>query len=537
MSHRPASFVFCFLALLFSSPAKTPGPPQPIGGSLFIHGGGALPPPLMEKFLKLCDRPKARLVVIPTAAEDDKIDEFNITEHWGGRGFAAVDILHTRSREEADTEAFVKPLREAGAVWISGGLQVRLEKAYVGTRVGEELRALVARGGVVGGSSAGAAVMSRVMIRSGNPVAEVGEGFGLLPGAVIDQHFVAREREPRLRKVLEDNPGLVGYGVDEGTALIVQGRRLSVAGKSSVTVCLAESKTRRERFATRVDPGRGDYLADYRAAIARAAEVEFPPADPILPVVRNGTVVAFGGGSTSKSGLERFVEAAGGKGARIVVIYTAMSDQPRMPKHWRRLWDSVGVKNVRTLHAKNRAQANSEGFVKQIDAAGGVWFTGGRQWRLVDRYFGTDAHAAISRVLDRGGAVGGSSAGATICGDYLVRGDPVTSRTMMQEGYERGLGLVPGIAIDQHFAQRNRFRDMVALKRRYPQLWGMGIDEGTAVAFEDGECEVYGRSAVYIYPVGGGEAVKLEAGDRYDFSKRESVSAQEPEEDPPCPFD
>jgi cyanophycinase len=176
----------------------------------------------------------------------------------------------------------------------------------------------------------------------------------------------------------------------------------------------------------------------------------------------------------------------------------------------------VGAKNIRLLDAGDRAAANSPEFVKEIDAAGGVWFTGGRQWRLVDRYLGTAAEAATRRVLERGGAVGGTSAGATILGEYLVRGDPLTSVTMMQEGYEEGLGLVPGVAIDQHFSQRDRQEDMLALKRAYPQLYGIGIDEGTAAAFEGGSCEVFGRGKVFLYPVDG-DRVVLGLGDRYEL--------------------
>lgn len=533
-----ALLTLCSLAMgLFAAPEEEQlEPSREIGGTLFIHGGGALPPPLMDEFLKLCQRPRGKLVIIPSAAEDGQIDRIRIAEHWGGLGFAKIDVLHTRSRAEADSEAFVQALREASAVWIGGGLQARLERAYVGTRVAAELRALLARGGVIGGTSAGAAVMSRVMIRSGNPVAEVGTGFGLIEGAVIDQHFLERKREARLRKVLDDHPGLVGYGVDEGTALILRGRKISVVGKSSVTTCLAKSKVRKERFERRVAPGRGDHIALSRAAIARAAAVEFPRPDPVSPQVERGTVIAFGGAATTRGGMERFIERAGGKGARIVVIYTALGDKPSMPEHWRRLWDSVGAKNVKLLHAGDRGVANSGAFVKEIDAAGGVWFTGGRQWRLVDRYFATESHAAICRVLERGGVVGGTSAGATIVGDYLVRGDPLTSLTMMQEGYEQGLGLVPGVAIDQHFSQRERFKDMQALKRRYPQLFGIGIDEGTAVAFEGGECEVFGRGRVFLYPVGA-QRVVLEIGDRYHFSKNELIEAEEAEEEVVCPFD
>ena len=508
--------VLCLLAN--STFAGELRPARPIGGALFIHGGGALPPPLMEKFLELADRPTARLVVIPSAAADENIDAFEIAERWKKRGFAKVTVLHTRSREEADSKEFTRALREAGAAWISGGLQSRLEKVYVGTRVERELHALLGRGGVIGGSSAGAAAMSKVMIRSGNPDPDVGEGFGLIEGAVIDQHFVARKRLPRLRKVLAEHPGLVGYGVDEGTALILRGRRISVEGESTVTLCLAASEVRERLTETRGTPGVGDHIALSRAAIARAGNLKFAR-QPVQ--VKRGTVVAFGGGSITRGGMEHFVEKAGGKEARIVAIYTAMSDRPRPSKHWRRRWDSVGVKNVKPLHARDRAEADSAAFVAEIDAADGVWFEGGRQWRLVDRYSGSAAEAAIRRVLERGGAVGGSSAGATILGEYLVRGDPLTSRTMMQEGYEQGLALVPGVAIDQHFAQRGRFDDMRALKRKYPQLYGIGIDEGTAIAFEGNTCRVFGRGKVYLYPVDG-EQVELELGDTHEFTAADS---------------
>ncbi|MGI9243920.1 MAG: cyanophycinase, partial [Verrucomicrobiales bacterium] len=308
--------------------------------------------------------------------------------------------------------------------------------------------------------------------------------------------------------------GLVGYGVDEGTALILRGRDLSVVGSSTVTICLAPGGARGELSETTRSPGRADHIALHRAAIARAAGLEFTNR---APVVSHGTVVAFGGGGTSKGGLNHFVERSGGKGARIVVIYTALADDPRMPKNWRRLWDSVGAKNIRLLHARDRAQANSADFIAEIDAAGGVWFTGGRQWRLVDRYQGTGTELAIRRVLERGGAVGGTSAGATILGDYLLRGDPWTSVTMMQEGYEVGLGLVPGVAIDQHFSQRARSDDMLAFKRQFPQLLGVGIDEAAAIAFEGGRCEVFGRGNVFLYPVGGG-VVELKIGDRFELA-------------------
>jgi hypothetical protein len=107
--------------------------------------------------------------------------------------------------------------------------------------VEQSLRQLFQRGGAIGGISAGAAVMSPVMIRGGGHEPETGPGFGLLPGTVIDQHFLKRGRQDRLLRVLASNPGLVGIGIDEGAALIVQGSRLSVMGDSCVVTCLAAS--------------------------------------------------------------------------------------------------------------------------------------------------------------------------------------------------------------------------------------------------------------------------------------------------------
>ena len=146
--------------------------------------------------------------------------------------------LHTLDRSVANDEAFVKPLTEATGVWLSGGDQSRLARVYRGTMVERELRKLHARGGVIGGTSAGASAMSSLMIVSGNPVAEVGEGLGLFDYAVIDQHFQNRNRLKRLQGVLEKHSGYLGLGIDEGTAVVVRGGKATVLGTANVRVCL-----------------------------------------------------------------------------------------------------------------------------------------------------------------------------------------------------------------------------------------------------------------------------------------------------------
>src|SRR5207248_10378382 len=136
----------------------------------------------------------SRIVVLPTAGETtDRAGVLGAYGEWRSEKLECVTVLHTRSRREADDPEFVKPLTEATGVWFTGGDQSRLADAYRGTRVERALHKLLARGGVIGGTSAGAAVMSQVMIVGGNPEARVGTGFGLLPGVVVDQHFSNRK--------------------------------------------------------------------------------------------------------------------------------------------------------------------------------------------------------------------------------------------------------------------------------------------------------------------------------------------------------
>jgi cyanophycinase len=218
-----------------------PEPIEPINGSLVIGGGGDMPQAVWDRFMKLAGGKNAHLVIIPTAgSEADDIDTDQYLADWRARNPASVAMLHTRSPETANDTDIVAPLKQATGVWFGGGSQSRIANAYVGTLVEKELYGVLERDGVIGGSSAGAAIQSRVMISGGNPIAQVRQGFDFLPGAVIDQHFLARNRQDRLKGVLKDRPHLVGFGIDERTALIVnQGRHLEVIGESCVTAYVA----------------------------------------------------------------------------------------------------------------------------------------------------------------------------------------------------------------------------------------------------------------------------------------------------------
>jgi cyanophycinase len=219
-------------------PESIPSLDRSASGSLVICGGGRLPEAVPQRFLELAGGSEARIVLIPTAETDSGVRvAAENADRWRQRGAASVHLLHTRSRAEANDPAFLRPLTEATGVWFGGGNQSRLSESYVDTAVEFQLKALLDRGGVIGGTSAGAAIMTRVMITGGRTKATEGRGFDLLPGAVVDQHFLKRNRLERLRGLLADHPDLVGFGIDEGTALVFRGDRLSVLGDSHVVAC------------------------------------------------------------------------------------------------------------------------------------------------------------------------------------------------------------------------------------------------------------------------------------------------------------
>jgi cyanophycinase len=345
---------------------------------------------------------------------------------------------------------------------------------------------------------------------------------------VIDQHFLKRERQPRLAGVLEKHPGLLGLGIDEGTALVVRGRQMTVLGESSVSVCLASSPSRPARTVT-LKAGTVADLTSWRRAARARSEPAFPAQEAPVPEVAKGSLVIVGGGGLPAEVTGKFIELAGGPDALIVVLPTAMPD-PVPAKAGAALLEKAGARNVHVLTAREQSDVESSRSLELLRQAKGIWFGGGRQWRFVDAYEGTKAHDLFRAVLRRGGVIGGSSAGATIQGDYLCRGSPLGNLEMMCEGYERGLGFLPGVAIDQHFTQRKRLGDMTALMKIYPQLLGIGLDEGTALIVQGHLADVVGRGQAHFYdrrkPVEEGkpdyEAVK--SGGRYDLKARRVVT-------------
>ena len=219
--------------------AQVTGPQR---GALVLAGGGATIPEVTRRFVELGGGKACRIVVIPSAlpaadltAERMQRIKQRIPEIFG---VSEAVVLHARSRAEADTAEFVKPLQTATAVWILGGEENQLAELYAGTRTERELKAVADRGGVLGGTSAGAMILSQFVgdpqKGNPNPFAKRMAAFGLLKGAMIIPHWSERDLRLKVIDWLTAHPGVLVIGIDETAAAIVTGGRLEVVGSGHI---------------------------------------------------------------------------------------------------------------------------------------------------------------------------------------------------------------------------------------------------------------------------------------------------------------
>jgi cyanophycinase len=495
--------------------------------TLVLCGGGTLPDGVRERFVELAGGKKAKLVVLSAAVT---ADADALLGPWRDLGAASVVLRHARDKAGAAETEFSTALADATGVWLDGDDPAVFLTTYAATPVEKELRKLLDRGGVIGTSSALAALAGKSWIETTGKTTKVSRSFGWLPGALVDAHFLKRNRIDRMQRALAAHPDLVGLGIDEGTAAVIRLRSLRVLGDSYVTLCLAPSPRRPASVQTLAKGGESDLVALQKAAFDRS-QPPFPADKPAVPNVPKGTLIIGGGGGMPIEGWKQFIERAGGPDALLVVVPTAMDDPTVEPGEAKAL-KRYGAKNVKILHTTSRKEADTEAFAAPLRKAGGVWFTGGRQWRFVDAYEGTLTEKLFHEVLSRGGVIGGSSAGASIQTEYMPRGHPLGNLVMMAEGYERGFGFLPGVAVDQHFFARKRLTDMSDLMNAYPQLLGIGIDEGTILVVKGSVFEVVGKSKVAVYdrkkPIGadGKDYEELTPGMRYDMKTRKRVEKE-----------
>lgn len=254
MRFRPV--VVLFAVLPFSALAQS--------GTLFLVGGGPQPPALVEEFVRIAGGPgKARIVVFAMASAEGQTSGQEKADQLTGLGATAINVYV--DRRQADTDSVAHLLKDATGIWFGGGLQTRLADVLVGTRTGAAIHARYRAGAVVGGTSAGAAVMSTPMI-TGDERRRGGDryptdsslifitidrdnvitapGLGLVTSAIVDQHFLRRKRHNRLISLVLEGPVRLGAGIDESTALVIEpDGRWRVSGASSVVIYDARQAT------------------------------------------------------------------------------------------------------------------------------------------------------------------------------------------------------------------------------------------------------------------------------------------------------
>jgi cyanophycinase len=229
----------------------------PAKGILVVDGGGTSKP-VVDEFVKLAGGHEAKIVVIPTGASSLRfgaektilnldwprsrpewlIYEKHLKEMFG---VDAITVLHTRDRTVANTPEFAEVIRRATGVFLGTGNAGRHAAAYLGARTQRELRALLERGGVIIGSSAGAIVLGSFIVR-GRPDKPLlmakgnTEGFGFLKNVAINPHLTSAKRDNELVNVCDEHPLVLGLGLDDEVALIVRGNRFEVIGQGGVAV-------------------------------------------------------------------------------------------------------------------------------------------------------------------------------------------------------------------------------------------------------------------------------------------------------------
>jgi cyanophycinase len=217
----------------------------------------------------------------------------------------------------------------------------------------------------------------------------------------------------------------------------------------------------------------------------------------------HGTVIVIGGAEDKVRDrliLGRFVALAGGRDAKIAVISTASSMGPEAGERYRSIFTELGAASVMPLHAVTRTQANDEHIARQVRDATGVFMTGGNQLRLSSMIGGTRLADAIMTRFQAGSVVAGTSAGASAVSSHMIAfgASGATPKHRMAQ-IAAGLGLLPGVIVDQHFQQRNRLGRLLSLIAQNPSLLGLGVDEDTAgVVGPDSVMEVIGRGSVTV---------------------------------------
>lgn len=498
-----------------------------IRGHVIVCGKGQASAKVSRQFLRLAS---AEANIVAIFLGKPKADLADLNESFADAKEFALFQLASNSSEIPPS--LIRTLESATGVWISANPDDNWHADLL-DKLKPHLENRIEAGHVVLLEGAVACCAGSQHAHQVDGGVEIRSGLNLLPDCVVstDENGVAN------LAALAMDPRSVSVKIPSDTAIVLSGRKIRTLGEGEVEFRLMANDQKPFRVLAVPEP-QGRNLNPYRELIDLTAWrrdamdrslPEFPPANPRKPFVENGTLVIVGGGGMPRGLFDEFIELAGGKDAKLVYVPCAESDtvrESRLVESWK---DQVASATL--LHTKDRDKADSdEEFFAPLKDATGIWFGGGRQWNFVDSYYGTETHRLMLEVLHRGGVIGGSSAGASIQGEYLARANPVANFDIMAPGYERGLGFLNGVAIDQHFTQRGRQKDMTTLVDRYPQLLGIGIDEATAIVVKKSEATVVGRGKVFFYdrnqPVVPGEDdyIALKEGEKFDLNQRKPIT-------------
>ena len=247
---QKVSAILIFLAFLFSACQESE---QTDGsqGKLFIIGGGKRPPEMIQRMiLEAGLNQGGYIVILPMASSEPDTSVFYAAKQFIEQGASSIADFRF-SKDEEPPAARLDSLINASLIYITGGDQNRFMEVVAGTAVEEAIKTCYMNGGMIAGTSAGAAVMSEKMI-TGNELRksdyretfrtieanniELGTGLGFLTTAIVDQHFIWRSRHNRLITAIIEHPALIGIGIDEATAILVKGNVAEVIGESQVLV-------------------------------------------------------------------------------------------------------------------------------------------------------------------------------------------------------------------------------------------------------------------------------------------------------------
>jgi cyanophycinase len=507
-----------FAPLVAAQPARID--PAGIDGALLLCGSYKATPAMFEKFVELAGGAKAKIVIVTFAKAKWE------TPPRDGLSAAAkkVNAAEPTVIDYADIKG---AFPQATGIWMHVDSVSPMQNVMNDGKLAVHCRAVLKNGGVIGSGAAGTRyVATRELARNTVPC------MNLLPDSLIT---IRQKGKPStFSKGTSTANTLVAYEIEDDSAMLVKGRTISALGTGSVQVHLPGGKTPPREIVSerngKNDPRRDkeDLTALRRAAFDRATG--FPPKKVEEPFVEKGTLVIVGGGGSPDGLYPKFIDYAGGKGKAVIAIFPTANEGKPNRDIVARAFEKAGAKKATVLYGRTLAEVESKEFLDTLKEATGLWFDGGRQWRFVDCYENTKALPLMFDVLRRDGVIGGTSAGATIQGEYLARGGVFNNFDIRYEGYERGLGFLKGVAIDQHFSKRNRLPEMTQLMKIHPQYLGIGIDEATAIVVKGSIADVIGRGKVHFYDTnrkvesGEPDYQALSAGGQYDLRARKVLA-------------